>query len=92
MQNGCVSLEGWMKRDSGIDKAIDGASGNDYIHEEALAYELSARFYLEQHSESLTEFYMKAAYNAYREWGAEAKLRNLEQNYPKYVSGIAARR
>ncbi|HUM47860.1 MAG TPA: adenylate/guanylate cyclase domain-containing protein, partial [Chitinophagales bacterium] len=70
------------------DKAIDGASNNDYIHEQALSYELAARFYLEQHSESLTEFYMKAAYNAYREWGAEAKLRNLEQNYPKYVSGI----
>ncbi|MDE3252393.1 MAG: GAF domain-containing protein, partial [Bacteroidota bacterium] len=73
------------------DKAIEGASNNDYIHEEALAYELAGKFYLEQKSEDLSEFYFKSAYNAYREWGAEAKLRNLEQTYPKYVSGIQRR-
>lgn len=70
------------------DKAIDGASKNDYIHEEAIAYELAGKFYLDQKAEDLAEFYFKASYNAYREWGAEAKLKNLEQNYPKYVSGV----
>ncbi|MEI7993703.1 MAG: adenylate/guanylate cyclase domain-containing protein [Methylococcaceae bacterium] len=73
------------------DKAIEGASNNDYIHEEALAYELTGKFYLEQKSEDLSEFYLKASYNAYREWGAIAKLHNLEQNYPKYVSGVLRR-
>ena len=70
------------------DKAIEGASMNDYIHEEALSYELAGKFYLEQKAQDLAEFYLKAAYNAYREWGANAKLRNLEQTYPKYVSGV----
>ncbi|MEO7175358.1 MAG: adenylate/guanylate cyclase domain-containing protein [Saprospiraceae bacterium] len=70
------------------DRAIAGASANDYMHEEALAYELAARFYLTQKSEDLSEFYFKSAYNAYREWGAVAKLSNLELNYPKFVSSI----
>ncbi|HQW01058.1 MAG TPA: serine/threonine-protein kinase PknK, partial [Saprospiraceae bacterium] len=70
------------------DKAIAGASNNDYIHEEALAYELTGRFYIQQKSEDLATFYLKASYNAYREWGGEAKLRQMEQLYPKYVSGV----
>lgn len=70
------------------DKAISGASVNKYIHEEALAYELTGRFYIQQKSEELAEFYLKASYNAFREWGAEAKLRQMEQVYPRYVSGV----
>ena len=70
------------------DKAIAGASNNDYIHEEALAYELTGRFYLQQKSDDLATFYLRASYNAYREWGGEAKLRQMEQLYPKYVSGV----
>ncbi|TAD83443.1 MAG: GAF domain-containing protein [Bacteroidetes bacterium] len=69
------------------DRAIAGASANQYLHEEALAYELTGRFYLDLKSEDLAEFYLKASYNAYREWGAEAKLRQMEQVYARYVSG-----
>jgi predicted ATPase/class 3 adenylate cyclase len=68
------------------DRAIAGATANRYIHEEGLAYEIAGRFYLHQQSEGLAEFHLKAAYNAYREWGAQAKLRNLEQRYPQYIS------
>jgi predicted ATPase/class 3 adenylate cyclase len=74
------------------DRAIAGATANRYIHEEGLAYEVAGRFYLNQQSEGLAEFHLKAAYNAYREWGAEAKLRNLEQRYPQYVSSSSAGR
>ena len=70
------------------DKAISGASTNKYIHEEALAYELTGRFYINQQSDELAGFYLKASYNAFREWGAEAKLRHMEQVYPRYVSGV----
>ncbi len=70
------------------DKAISGASLHKYIHEEALANELAGRFYMEQKSDELAEFYLKASYNAYREWGADAKLHHMEQVYPRYVSGI----
>lgn len=70
------------------DQAIQGASSNRFIHEEALGYEVAGRFYLSNKLEVLAEFYLKAAYNAYREWGAEAKLRYLEQRYPEYVSSV----
>jgi histidine kinase len=70
------------------DKAIAGASTHEFLHEEALGYELAGRFYLDQNLKDLAEYYLKAAYNAYREWGATAKLRHLEQNFPKYVSGV----
>ena len=68
------------------DRAIEGASRNRYIHEEALAYELAGRFYIQRKSEGLADYHIKAAYHAYREWGAEAKLRHLEKRYPEYIS------
>ena len=70
------------------DRAIDGASQNDYMHEQALSYELAGKFYFGLNSNDLSEYYLKAAYNTYREWGAKAKLIHLEKNFPKYISGI----
>jgi len=72
------------------DKAIKGASKNYFIHEEGIAYELAGKFYLEEGSEKLAEFYFKGSYNAYREWGGKAKLLKLERDYPQYVSGISS--
>ncbi len=71
------------------DKAIKGASENQFIHEEAMIHELAGKYYMGQNSEQLTEYYLKAAYSAYREWGATAKLVRLEQEYPQYVSGVS---
>ena len=68
------------------DRAIEGASRQRYMHEEALAYELAGRFYIQRNSEGLADYHIKAAYNAYREWGAEAKLRHLEECYPENIS------
>ena len=70
------------------DKVISEAASSSYIHEVALTYELAGKLYRSLNSEDLAEFYFKAAYNTYREWGADAKLNHLEQNYPKYVSGV----
>ncbi|MBX2868447.1 MAG: AAA family ATPase [Acidiferrobacterales bacterium] len=69
-----------------FDRAIEGATNQRYIHEEALGYELAGRLYLQDKSEALAEYHLKEAYNAYRQWGAEAKLRHLEQRYPAYIS------
>ncbi|MBB4078980.1 putative ATPase/class 3 adenylate cyclase/putative methionine-R-sulfoxide reductase with GAF domain [Lewinella aquimaris] len=68
------------------DRAIAGAAANDYLHEAALAYELAGRAYLNEKFEKLAEFYIKSAYSNYREWGAEAKLKDLERRYPSFVS------
>jgi len=68
------------------DKAIEAASNNRYIHEEALAYEVAGRFYYQKKAESLAEFCFKAAHNSYREWGANAKFKHLGQQYPQFIS------
>ncbi|MFA9229623.1 MAG: adenylate/guanylate cyclase domain-containing protein [Microgenomates group bacterium] len=68
------------------DRAIAGASHHDYLHEQALGYELAGRFYATSDRAVLAEFHLKAAYNAYREWGAKAKLRNLVETFPKVLS------
>lgn len=73
------------------DKVISGAANSNYIHEVALTYELAGKLYLTLSADDLAEFYFKAAYNNYREWGANAKLNQLEQTYPKYVSGVQRR-
>lgn len=68
------------------DQAIEGASVNEYLHEQALAYELAGRYYDTLERSVLAEFHLKAAYNAYREWGADAKLRELAAEFPKHLS------
>lgn len=68
------------------DRAVAGASEHDYLHEQALAYELAGRFYAETGRTVLAEFHLKAAYSTYREWGAKAKLRDLAETFPKYLS------
>jgi histidine kinase len=70
------------------DKAIQGASRQNFIHEEGIARELAGRFYMVQNADSLAEFYLKSSYNAFREWGAKAKLKEMELKYSKYVSGV----
>ena len=70
------------------DKAIRGASEQNFIHEEAIAGELAGIFYINQNAANLAAHFLKSSYNAYREWGAQAKLRALEQKYPNYVSSV----
>lgn len=70
------------------EKSIHGARENNFIHEEAIALELAGKFYIQRKADNLAEYYMKSSYNAYREWGAQAKLRAMEQKYPNYVSAV----
>ncbi len=70
------------------DKAIQGASQQNFIHEEGIARELIGSFYLNQKAESLAEFFLKSSYNSFREWGAKAKLKLMELKYYRYVSGV----
>jgi signal transduction histidine kinase len=63
------------------ERAISGASENEYIQEEALAYELAAKFYLERGRLKIAQTYMKEAHYAYTRWGAKAKVEDLEAKY-----------
>lgn len=67
------------------DKAIAGAKANNYTQEVALANELAAKFYLEQGKENIAKVYMTEAYYAYIQWGAFAKVQDLEEKYPTLI-------
>ncbi|MDF2156785.1 adenylate/guanylate cyclase domain-containing protein [Algoriphagus sp. CAU 1675] len=70
------------------DKAMRGASEQNFIHEEAIAGELAGKFYIRLDAVNLAEHFLKSSYNSYREWGAHAKLSMMEQQFPQYVSSI----
>ncbi|XGV98687.1 MAG: AAA family ATPase [Leptolyngbya sp. BL-A-14] len=63
------------------EQAIQGAKDNEYLQEEALAYELAAKHYLVRGREKIAQTYMKEAHYCYQRWGATAKVRDLETRY-----------
>ncbi|BAZ38419.1 two-component hybrid sensor and regulator [Calothrix sp. NIES-4101] len=74
------------------DRAISGAKYNDYTHDEALANELTAKFYLEWHKDRIAQEYLIAAYYGYARWGAKAKVADLEHHYPQLLKPILEQR
>lgn len=77
------------------DKAITLSSEYDYLHEEAMAGELAAKFYLDLDKTSISttyaalgKNYLEKAYYAYDRWGAQAKLQQLEQHYPLLLKSL----
>ncbi|WP_413172616.1 AAA family ATPase [Anabaena azotica] len=66
------------------EKAIQGAKKSEFIHEEALAYERAAEFYLQLGREEIGQLYLKNAHHCYTLWGAKAKIKQLEDEYPQY--------
>ncbi|MBD2679041.1 MULTISPECIES: AAA family ATPase [Nostoc] len=70
------------------DRAIELAHEQEYIHEEALAYELAAKFYLAKGNNKVAETYMKEARYCYVKWGAIAKVKVIEQQYPQIIITI----
>ncbi|HEC86172.1 MAG TPA: response regulator, partial [Thioploca sp.] len=68
------------------DKAIQGSREHPYPHEEALAYERAAEFYLALGREEFAQLYLKKAHYAYVQWGATAKVQDLEAEYPHLLS------
>jgi predicted ATPase/signal transduction histidine kinase/tRNA A-37 threonylcarbamoyl transferase component Bud32 len=73
------------------EKAIAGARQNEYLQDEALAYELAAKFYLARGMDKFAQTYLTEAHYRYQQWGALAKLRNLEQRYPQFLGPKTAR-
>ncbi|MEG5039955.1 MULTISPECIES: AAA family ATPase [unclassified Microcoleus] len=63
------------------DRAISGAKENKFLNEEALANELAAKFYLEWGKEKFAQIYIIEAYYCYIQWGAAAKVTDLETRY-----------
>jgi PAS domain S-box-containing protein len=66
------------------ERAIEGARDNEFIHEEALANELYARFWQKRGNDKIAEMYMREARVLYHQWGANAKVSHLENRYPQW--------
>jgi PAS domain S-box-containing protein len=64
------------------EQAIRSARDNGLIHDEALASELAARFYAARGLETSSHAHMRNARNRYLRWGADGKVRQLDELYP----------
>ncbi|OKH41240.1 serine/threonine protein kinase [Calothrix sp. HK-06] len=74
------------------ERAIQGAKENGFIQEEALANELTAKFYLNWGKEKVAAGYMQEAYYCYAKWGAKGKIDDLEKRYPQLLKLILQQR
>jgi PAS domain S-box-containing protein len=65
------------------EQAIRSAHANGFVHNEALANELTARFYAVRGFEKIARVYLRDARYCYLRWGADGKVRLLEELYPE---------
>jgi predicted ATPase/GAF domain-containing protein len=63
------------------EKAIRSAHGNAFVHNEALAYEIAARFYRARGFDKIADAYLREARHRYARWGADGKVKQLDQTY-----------
>jgi PAS domain S-box-containing protein len=65
------------------EQAIQSARANGFIHTEALANELAARFYAARGFEKISRVYLQDARYCFLRWGAGGKVRQLDELYPQ---------
>ncbi|WP_128935419.1 trifunctional serine/threonine-protein kinase/ATP-binding protein/sensor histidine kinase [Bradyrhizobium zhanjiangense] len=63
------------------DKAIHEAHKHGFVHNQAIANEIAGRFYAERGYEKIAATYLRAARACYLRWGADGKVRQLEELY-----------
>ena len=68
------------------DRAITGAKTSLFLHEEAIANECTAKFYLARNQTGIAASYLRSAYYCYTQWGANAKTDDLERRYPELLN------
>jgi PAS domain S-box-containing protein len=64
------------------ENAIRSAHENGFVHNEAVAYEVAARFYLARGFKKIANAYLMEARYCYLRWGAAGKVRQLDELYP----------
>ena len=70
---------------SHYDQAIALARESEFIHEEALADELTARYLLTQGQNDAARAYLRSAMEKYEAWGAKRKVAHLKSRYPGLI-------
>jgi PAS domain S-box-containing protein len=64
------------------DKAIREAHKYGFVHNQAIANEVAGRFHAECGHEEIAATYLRAARSCYLRWGADGKVRQLDELYP----------
>src|SRR5262245_17452252 len=64
------------------ERAIRSARANGFVHQEALANEIAARFYMARGFDTIAHAYLRNARYCYLQWGADGKVRQLDALYP----------
>jgi PAS domain S-box-containing protein len=71
-----------LKAEHLYERAIRSAFENGFVHNEALANELAAQFYLKRGIEKVAHSYLRDARHCYLRWGALGKVKQLDEGYP----------
>ena len=64
------------------EQAIRSAHSNGFVNNEAIAYELAARFYAARGFHKFADTYLLEARYCYQRWGADGKVAQLDHLYP----------
>ena len=67
------------------EQAIRSTRANGFVHNEALACEVAARFYAARGFDEFARLYLRNARSCYVRWGADGKVRQLDHSYPQLI-------
>jgi PAS domain S-box-containing protein len=65
------------------ERAIRSAHAHGFVHNEALAYEIAAQFYAGRGFDKFALAYLREARYCYVRWGADGKVRQLDEFHPR---------
>jgi GAF domain-containing protein len=65
------------------EQAIHSAHANGFVQNEALANEFAAHFYMTRGFDMIAHAYLRKARYCYLHWGADGKVRQLDELYPQ---------
>jgi PAS domain S-box-containing protein len=65
------------------EEAIRSARDNGFVQQEALAFELAARFYATRGFATFAHAYLRNARDGYLRWGALGKVQHIDEAYPQ---------
>lgn len=71
-------------------RAIRSANANGFTHNEAVAYEVAARYYAARGFDKIEEAYLREARSCYLRWGADGKVRQLDLQHPHLRENVCS--
>ncbi len=75
-----------------FEQAIELARANGFIHWEAMAHEAAARFHCQRGLKTIPRAYLREARHCYKQWGAHAKVKQLDGLHPWLAEEVSGGR